>query len=239
MRLIFRTLAWLFRALLRTRNDLAMENMALRQQLSVYGQLKVKPRLKTEDRVFWVLFSMGYRSWRTCLKFVQPRTVLRWHAAGFKIFWRRKCAKTGRPRIPKQHQDLIRQMSIDEPGWGTDRIADELRLKLGIRHAASTVQKYMVRPEHRTRTGQTWRTLMKNHKDEIWSCDFPESRPHGRPGALRVLTLTQGLTVETPRDHQHTELTRAGTENDPVLPDRGDQAVRLHDGQMEVWRQLP
>jgi len=172
MRLLFRTLAWLFRALLRTRNDLAMENMALRQQLSVYGQLKVKPRLKTEDRVFWVLFSMGYRSWRTCLRFVQPRTVLRWHAAGFKIFWRKKCEKTGRPRIPKQHQDLIRQMSIDEPGWGADRIADELRLKLGIRHAASTVQKYMVRPEHRTRTGQTWRTLMKNHKDEIWSCDF-------------------------------------------------------------------
>ena len=51
MRLLFRILAWLFRALLRTRNDLAMENMALRQQLSVYGQLKVKPRLKTEDRV--------------------------------------------------------------------------------------------------------------------------------------------------------------------------------------------
>ena len=40
-------------------------------------------------------------------------------------------------------------MSIDEPGWGADRIADELRLKLGIRHAASTVQKYMVRPEYR------------------------------------------------------------------------------------------
>ena len=113
MRLLFRTLAWLFRALLRTRNDLARENMALRQQLSVYGQLKVKPRLKTEDRVFWVLFSMGYRSWRTCLRFVQPRTVLRWHAAGFKIFWRKKCGKTGRPRIPTQHQDLIRQM-LDE-----------------------------------------------------------------------------------------------------------------------------
>ena len=60
MRLLYRTLAWLFRALLRTRNDLAMENMTLRQQLSVYAQLKVKPRLKTEDRVFWVLFSMGY-----------------------------------------------------------------------------------------------------------------------------------------------------------------------------------
>ena len=55
--------------------------------------------------------------------------------------------------IPKQHQDLIRQMSFDEPGWGADRIADELRLKLGIRRASSTVQKYMVRPEHRTRTG--------------------------------------------------------------------------------------
>ena len=103
---------------------------------------------------------------------MQPRTVLRWHAAGFKIFWRKKCEKTGRPRIPKQHQDLIRQMSFDEPGWGADRIADELRLKLGIRRASSTVQKYMVRPEHRTRTGQTWRTLMKNHKHEIWSCDF-------------------------------------------------------------------
>ena len=62
MRLLFRTLAWLFRALLRARNDLTMENMALRQQLAVYGQQEVKPRLKTEDRVFWVLFSMGYRS---------------------------------------------------------------------------------------------------------------------------------------------------------------------------------
>jgi putative transposase len=66
---------------------------------------------------------------------------------------------------------MIRRISSDQPGWGQDRIAEELAIKLGIRHSTSTIRKYMVR-RRGSRGGQTWRTFVKNHASQIFAVDF-------------------------------------------------------------------
>lgn len=83
-----------------------------------------------------VLLSMFF-DWRDALFIVKPDTFLKWHRSAFRTFWRWKSRKRGRPRLPKDLRDLIRQMARDNPTWGEERIADELNLKLGIRVLAS------------------------------------------------------------------------------------------------------
>jgi hypothetical protein len=77
---------------------------------------------------------------------VQPETILRWHRAGFKIYWRWKSRnRAGRPKIDRGLRDLIRRTSRENRLWGASRIHGEL-LMLGFEVAQSTVSKYMVRP---------------------------------------------------------------------------------------------
>ena len=81
---------------------------------------------------------------------VKPETVIRWRERKFREFWRRRSRGTpGRPAIPYEHIDFIRRISSDHPEYREDRIALELEVKFGIRHACSTVRKYMLkrRPE--------------------------------------------------------------------------------------------
>ena len=76
---------------------------------------------------------------------VEPATILRWHRAGFKTYWRWKSRKrAGRPRIDRELRDLIRRMNQENPLWGAPRIYGEL-LKLGFELAESTVSKFMIR----------------------------------------------------------------------------------------------
>ena len=164
------------RALVVSRSALFFENAALRQQLAVLQHSARRPRLRTSDRVFWVLLARFWSRWRSVLVIVQPRTVIAWHREGWRLFWRWK-SRGGRPAIESEHRALICRLSLDNPGWGEDRIADELRLKLGVEHSASTVRRYMLRPEQRGPLGeraqsQTWRTFLKNHAREIYACDF-------------------------------------------------------------------
>ena len=70
--------------------------------------------------------------WRPVLVIVQPNTLIRWHRQGFRFFWRHK-SRPGRPRIPIELRQLIREMALDNVSWGEERIANELLLKLGIR----------------------------------------------------------------------------------------------------------
>ncbi len=96
---------------------------------------------------------------------VQPETILRWHRAGFKAFWRWKSrCRRGRPRIDRELRDLIRRMSQENPLWGAPRIHGEL-LKLGFEVAQSTVSKYVVRRQ--TPPSQTWKTL----RFSFWGTD--------------------------------------------------------------------
>jgi putative transposase len=97
--------------------------------------------------------------------------VIAWHRRGFQRYWRWRSGKPGRPPIPMEHIASIRRISSDHPEWGEDRIAEELEIKLGVKHSTSTIRKYMV-DRRKPRGGQTWRTFVKNHAKQIYACDF-------------------------------------------------------------------
>ena len=104
------------------------------------------------------------------LKIVKPETVIRWHRAGFRSYWRWKSRPHGgRPRTPPEIRQLIREMSIANPLWGAPRIHGEL-LKLGIDAGQTTVAKYMAR--RRRPSSQGWRTFLRSHADGIASMDL-------------------------------------------------------------------
>jgi hypothetical protein len=120
------------RSTVRTHRELALENLALRQQLAVWKARQPRPRLTQTDRIFWVLLSRRWRSWRHSLQVVRPETVVGWHRQGFKRYWAWKSRRRwGRPAIGRELRDLIRQMSRANPLWGAPRIHGEL-LKLGL-----------------------------------------------------------------------------------------------------------
>ena len=120
------------------RSDLLLEIAALRHQLEVLQRRGGRPRFRREDRRFWIWLSRRWPKWRTALVIVQPDTVVGWYRQGYRLFWR--C----RPRIPAKHIAFIQRISRENPLWGEDRIAQEVKLKLGIEHSASTIRWYMI-----------------------------------------------------------------------------------------------
>ncbi len=170
-------MAWLRMAyllvqnLFRNRGELALENLALRQQLAVLRAKKKRPRVRPVDRIFWVWLSRLWSNWRSALLIVQPETVVRWNKQGFKLYWRWKSRpKTaGRPPIEIEIRNLIRRMCRENPSWGAPRVHSELCL-LGYDVSETTVDKYMIR--HRKPPSQTWRTFLDNHLRDIVGVDF-------------------------------------------------------------------
>ncbi len=161
----------LLRALLVPKGRLAIENLALRQQLAVCKQSVKRPKLRPRDRIFWVWLSRVWPNWRSVLAIVQPDMVIKWHRMGFKRYrrWKSRPGKPGRPPIAREIRDLIRRMSRENLTWGAPRIVSELAL-LGHSVAQQTVAKYMVR--NRKPPSQTWRTFLDNHVPDIAACDF-------------------------------------------------------------------
>ncbi len=158
------------RALFRSQVELAVENLALRQQLAILSEKKNRPRLRTRDRIFWVWLSRLWTGWRSLLVIVQPDTVVRWHRQGFRLYWRWKSrAKSGRPKVEVEIRKLIRRMCRENQSWGAPRIHSELQL-LGYDVSETTVAKYMAR--HRKPPSQTWRAFLDNHLTDIVAIDF-------------------------------------------------------------------
>jgi putative transposase len=163
-------LFWLIRSLIAPRKALAVENLALRQQLAVLNRKVHRPQLHRRDRFFWVILSQLWKNWRQVLIIVKPETVIKWHRQGFKLYWRWKSkAPVGRPKIDKEIRELIKRMSLENPLWGTPRIQSELRL-LSFDLAESTVAKYRVRGG--ASPSQTWKTFLANHSKQIAAIDF-------------------------------------------------------------------
>ncbi len=156
---------------MRSRAALGAEILFLRKQLAYYQERKVAPRrFDNASRYLLVLLS-GWFDWKDALVNGTPRTLIGWHRAGFRLFWRWKCRR-GRPRIPADLRALIRQMARDNTR-GEERIANELLLKLGIPISPRTVRKYMPkRPPGRPRGDQRWLTFLHNHAKAIVACDF-------------------------------------------------------------------
>ncbi len=159
------------RSLFRSECQLALENLALRQQVAMLRRSVKRLRVSTADRLFWILFSRHVDGWRKILHALHPDTVVRWHRRGFRLYWRWKSrgAKPGRPAVNVALRELIRQMQASNIGWGAPRIHGEL-LKLGIEVSQSTVSKYMQHPKKPP--SQTWRTFLNNHAHCLVAMDF-------------------------------------------------------------------
>jgi hypothetical protein len=158
----FRALASMFKS----SAQLRLENIALRQQLTVLRRSAPKQlKLKPTDRIFWVWLRLVWTDWKSALMIVKAETVVAWHRKSFRLFWTWKIhrSKPGRPKVPQQVRDLIRMMSRNNPRWGAPRIHGEL-LKLGIEITEPTVAEYMVR--NRKPPSQSWRTFLDNPCEE-------------------------------------------------------------------------
>jgi transposase InsO family protein len=155
----------------RSKSQLEAENAALRRQLVVL-QRKVKSRaaISNSDRLFFVQLYRWFPSILGVLTIIQPETLLRWHRAGFRRYWRWKSRRRGgRPQIQPELRTLIRQMSVENRLWGAPRIHGEL-LKLGFEVSQSTVAKYMA--TRRGSPSQGWRAFLANHAPHIAAMDL-------------------------------------------------------------------
>jgi putative transposase len=167
--------------------QLALENLALRQQLAVYKRTAPRPRLRPADRLFWAGLARLWTGWRQALVIVSPDAVLRWQRRRFRDYWTRLCGQSigGRPRVNAEIATLVRKMAEANPLWGAPRIHGEL-LKLGIDIAERTVSRLI--PKHRPRPSQTWRTFLANHLLDLVSIDF-FTVPTARLRVLFVLVV--------------------------------------------------
>jgi hypothetical protein len=106
---------------------------------------------------------------------VQPETVISWHRAGFRLFWRWRSRSRGpgRPTITFEIRQLIRRMKADNPSWGAPRIHGEL-LMLGLDISEPTVSRYLkrLRPHGDAEKAQRWLAFLKNHREVIAAVDF-------------------------------------------------------------------
>jgi transposase InsO family protein len=150
---------------------LEAENATLRHQLAVLRRkLKGRAHLTNNDRWFFVQLYRWFPSILPVLMIIRPETLVRWHRAGFRRYWRWKSRRQGgRPPIKAELRALIRQMSTENQLWGAPRIHGEL-LKLGFSVAQSTVAKYMVK--RRGPPSQGWRTFLRNHAPEVAAMDL-------------------------------------------------------------------
>jgi putative transposase len=152
------------------RRDLVLENLALRHQLLVLNRRHEQPHFHRADRLLWVALRAVWSRWTKALVIVQPQTVVRWHRAGFRLYWRwRSRQPDGRPPIDRKLLELIRQIWTANPTWGSPRIRDELA-KLGLHVSDSTIRKY--RPKAARPSSQTWKTFLRNHAAQIVAVDF-------------------------------------------------------------------
>jgi putative transposase len=127
----------------RSRVTLTAGNLFLRTQLALFQERKIKPHRATDATRFTMVLLSRFFDWRSALAVVGPDTLIRWHRKGFWLLWRCKSKPRGRPKLPTNLRELIREMAGTNPIWGEARIADELRLKLGIRVSSRTVGKYL------------------------------------------------------------------------------------------------
>ena len=133
--------------LFRNRRDLIFENFVLRQQLTVLKRRRPRPTLNLFDKLFWVAISRLWSRWKQAVIIVTPETVVRWHRAGFRMYWRlisRIRWPVGRRPTPKELRELIFRMVAENPTWGAPRIHGEL-LMLGFDISERTISRCIQR----------------------------------------------------------------------------------------------
>src|ERR1039457_1921454 len=158
-------------SLFRSKSRLEAENAVLRHQLIVLRRkMRGRAQLTNNDRWFFVQLYRWFPSILQVLTIIRPDTLVHWHQAGFRRYWRWKSrTRGGRPQIGTELRVLIRRMNVENPLWGAPRIHGEL-LKLGFDLAQSSVAKYMVK--RRSPPSQGRRTFLQNHAPDIAAMDL-------------------------------------------------------------------
>lgn len=158
----------------RSRHNLLIENLALRQQLVVLKRKHPRPKLLADDRIFWCFLRRFWSSWKESLILVSPDTVVRWHRAGFRWYWTvltKICENRGRKRISREIRDLIFRMVVENPTWGAPRIHGEL-LMLGFDVSERTISRWMRQSPRDSESAQRWQAFLRNHREAISAMDF-------------------------------------------------------------------
>jgi putative transposase len=160
------------RVFFQARATTALEVLALRQQLSVLKRKRPKPPLNLFDRLFWIGLRRFFSGWKNVLLIVKPDTVVAWHRASFRWYWRwRSRQRPGRPKITNELRELIRRLAQENPGWGAPKIHGEL-LKLGFEVAERTISRYLRRVNRRGDPVKSWLAFLQNHREVIVAFDF-------------------------------------------------------------------
>ena len=167
-----RRLVGMFRSVWCARGDVVVENLLLRQQRMVLTRpTRRPPRRRGRDTRFWLLARFARREWCRHLVLVRPETVVRWHRAGWRLFWSWTSRRRhGWPRRSTEVRELIATMARDTPRWGSERSRGE-RLTLGIAVRKRSVQPYPQRGPARP-PSQTWRSFLATHRPQSWAADL-------------------------------------------------------------------
>jgi putative transposase len=158
----------------RSRCDLLLENLALRQQLAVLKQRHSRPRFATVDKLLWVILRRLWPGWKQALILVQPETVVCWHRAGFKLYWtwlsrHRKCV--GRKCVSRELRELILRMVAENWTWRASHIHGELKM-LGFDISERTVLRWMRKAPRSPERARRWAAFLSNHLEAIAAMDF-------------------------------------------------------------------
>jgi putative transposase len=201
---ILSTLVSLLSFRVRSRASLELELIALRHQVIVLRRGRPRRlRLFLTDRLFWVWLYRLRPQLLDTLVLVKPATVIGWHRKGFRMYWRWRSRRSGRPKTNAEIRDLIRRMSSANPFWGAPRIHGEL-LKLGIDVSQATVGRYL--PRRPKTPSPTWRSFLHNHLTDTVAIDM-----------FIVATATfRILYILIVLDHHRRKIIHFGTTENPT-----------------------
>src|SRR5262245_29301594 len=210
--LVFAVIAYC-RAFFIGRHRLGMEVAALRHQLVVFKRKQPRPRLCIGDRAFWMALRRLWPGWVNALIIVKPDTVVSWHRAGFRLFWRLRSGprRLGRPKVSPEVRQLIRRMKSDNPSWYAPRIHGEL-LQLGFDVSQPTVSRYLQRLRHQpdNAKAQRWRAFVQNHREVMVAFDFLYCAHAEFPGAVLLLPHRARPAPHSPLQHDRAPDKRMG-----------------------------
>ena len=156
------------------RTNLALEILALRQQVAVLKRKRPRPKLNCMDRLFWTVLRKLWSRWAEVLLIVKPETVVGWHRAGFRLYWRWRSRGPagGRHRLTLEVRELIQRMAQENTGWGAPKIHGEL-LKLGFVLSERSVSRCAPRAFQRAADpGKRRWAFLRNHREAIVALDF-------------------------------------------------------------------
>jgi putative transposase len=166
-------LGWMVSAF-SSREDLVLENLALRRQLLALHAQGPRRRLTALHKLFWVALRTFWSAWRKPLVLGTPRTVVNWHRAGFRLYWTwvsRVRQVGGRKRVSKEVRALLFRMIAENPTWGAPRMHGEL-LKLGFDVSERNVSRGIRRAPRDPDPVKRWLTFLRNHREAIAAMDF-------------------------------------------------------------------